>query len=221
MQLNGNLKMKTIPNSKKGFTLIELMVALAVTSILLAGIYTTYITQLKSHLTQQLLVEMQQSMRGSMQLIEREIRMAGYDPDHSAGAGIVTMQGNTFRFTMDLDGDGNVTGTNEDVRYGINISGSLGREVSGGGGLQPLAEFTDALNFVYLDRDGNITTDPLAVKSVQVTIVSRSSQVVPAMFFRQTDNQTYRNQQGQIILPARNDQFRRMAVTTDIKCRNL
>jgi type IV pilus assembly protein PilW len=229
MQLNGNLKMKTIPDSNKGFTLIELMVALAVSSILMAGIYTTYITQLKSHLTQQLLVEMQQNLRGSMQLIEREIRMAGYDPTQTAGAGITTMQATSFGFTMDLNGDGDFVDPaqtsgkdpNEDVRYGINTSGSLGREVSGGGGLQPLAEFTDALNFVYLDKDGNVTTDPLSVKSVQVTIVSRSSQVVPVMFFKQRDNQVYRNQQGTILLPAMNDNFRRMAVTTDIKCRNL
>lgn len=221
MQLNGNLKIKTIPNSNKGFTLIEMMVALAVTSILLAGIYTTYITQLKSHLTQQLLVEMQQSMRGSMQLMAGEIRMAGYDPAQAAGAGIVTMLANSFRFTMDLDGDGNVTGTNEDVRYGINTLGSLGRETGGAGGLQPLAEFTDALNFVYLDEDGNVTTDPLLVKSVQVTIVTRSSQNVPVMFFRRTDNLTYQNQQGTTILLPPNDLFRRMMVTSDIVCRNL
>ena len=229
MQLNGNLKMKTIPNSNKGFTLIEMMVALAVTSILLAGIYTAYITQLKSHLTQQLIVEMQQSMRGSMQLMEREIRMAGYDPTFSAGAGIVTMLANSFRFTVDLNGDGDFVDPaaasgkdpNEDVRYGINTLGSLGREVNGAGGLQPLAEFTDALNFVYLDKDGNVTNDPLVVKSVQVTIVSRSSQTVPVMFLRQTDNQTYRNQQGATILLPPNDQFRRMIVTSDIVCRNL
>lgn len=231
MQLNGNLKMKTIPNSNEGFTLIELMVALAITSILLAGIYTTYITQLKSHLTQQLLVEMQQSLRGSMQLMEREIRMAGYDPEQTAGAGITTMLATSFRFTMDLNGDGDLTDPtttppnkpdpNEDVRYGINTLGSLGRETGGAGGLQPLAEFTDALNFVYLDKDSNVTNDPLVVKSVQVTIVSRSSQTVPVMFFRQTDNRVYKNQQGAIVLPARNDNFRRMAVTTDIKCRNL
>jgi len=224
MQLNGNLKIQTIPNSNKGFTLIELMVALAITSILLAGIYTTYITQLKSHLTQQLLVEMQQSMRGSMQLMEREIRMAGYNPAHSTGAGIVTMQANSFRFTMDLDGDGNVTGTNEDVRYGISTSGSLGRETGGAGGLQPLAEFTDALNFVYLDGSGNVVTNPMnasTVKSVQVTMVARSSQNVPVMFFKQTDNQTYQNQQGTVLLLPQNDQFRRMMVTSDIVCRNL
>lgn len=223
MQLYGKLKMKKIPNSNKGFSLIEMMVALAVTSILLAGIYTTYMMQLKSHLTQQLVVEMQQSMRGSMQLMEREIRMAGYDPAN-AGAGIVIMQANQFRFTMDLDGDGNITGTNEDVRYSINAAGSLGRETGGAGGLQPLAEFTDALNFVYLDGSGNVVTNPLnvsTVRSVQVTIVTRSSQNVPVMFFKQTDNQTYQNQQGTVLLLPQNDQFRRMMVTSDIVCRNL
>ncbi|MDY6790178.1 MAG: prepilin-type N-terminal cleavage/methylation domain-containing protein [Thermodesulfobacteriota bacterium] len=223
MQLKGNDTMKAISNWRKGFTLIELMVALAITSILLAGIYTTYMTQLKSHLTQQLMVEMQQSLRGAMQLMEREIRMAGYDPAN-AGAGIVTMQANTFRFTMDLDGDGNVTDPDEDVRYAINAAGSLGREVNGGGGLQPLAEFIDALNFVYLDANGNVVSNPMNasnVKSVQVTMVARSSQTVPVMFFKKTDNQTYQNQQGTNILLSPNDQFRRMMITSDIVCRNL
>ena len=134
------------------------------------------------------------------------------------------MLANSFRFTMDLDGDGNVTGTNEDVRYGINTLGSLGREVGGAGGLQPLAEFTDALNFVYLDAGGGVVTNPMnadTVTSVQVTIVTRSSQNVPVMFFKQTDNQTYQNQQGTVLLLPQNDQFRRMMVTSDIICRNL
>ena len=241
-------KMKTVSNFSKGFTLIELMVALAITSILLAGIYTIYITQLKSHQTQQLIVEMQQNLRAAMLIIERDIRMAGYNPTRTAGAGILTMLGNSFEFTMDVTGgeddgidndndtnvdeadetafsDGDVADANEQIRYalGTNASGFpfLGRELDGAGGLQPVAESIDALNFVYLDSAGNVTTDPLQVKSVQVTIVGRSSNVVPAMFFQQTDTQTYRNQQGQIVLPIQNDNFRRIIVTSDIKCRNL
>ena len=251
-RLRGNYNMKTISNFSKGFTLIELMIALVITSILLAGIYTTYITQLKSHLTQQLIVEMQQNLRATMLIIERDIRMVGYDPTLNAGAGILTMLGNSFGFTMDVTGgendgidndndggtdgfdpendedrfsDGDVNDSNEQIRYGLDTDADgfqfLGRELGGVGGLQPVAEFIDALNFVYLDSAGVVTNDPLAVKSVQVTIVGRSSNVVPAMFFRQTDNQAYINQQGQIVLPTQNDQFRRMIVTSDIKCRNL
>jgi len=240
--------MKKISNSSKGFTLIELMVALAITSILLAGIYTTYITQLKSHLTQQLIVEMQQNLRGAMLIIERDIRMAGYDPTRNAGSRILTMLGNSFEFTMDVTGgetdgvdndndtvvdeadedrfsDGDTNDANEQIQYALGTDADgfqyLGRQLGGAGGLQPVAEFIDALNFVYLDNAGNVTNDTLAAKSVQVTIVGRSSGVVPVMFFRQTDNRAYMNQQGQVVLPAQNDNFRRMIVTTDIRFRNL
>lgn len=216
--------MKTISNYSKGFTLIEIMVALAVTSILLAGIYATYITQLKSHLTQQHIVEMQQNLRGAMQIMEREIRMARYDPTQNAGAGIVQMLPGSFQFTMDLDGNGALGGSNEDVRYAINTSGtsnSLGRDT--GGGLQPIADYIDALNFIYLDKNGNRVTNQLnaaAVRSVQVSIVVRSSRVVPVLSYKQTDTLTYTNQRGDVILAARNDNFRRMITTSDIKFRN-
>lgn len=205
--------------SEAGFSLLELMVSLGIAGILMAGIFAAYYTQLRAHMTQQLTVEMQQNLRASMQIMAREIRMAGYNPTTTAGAGITTMLANSFQFTSDLDGNGDTAGTDENVRYGINANGDLGRDT--GGGLQPVAEFIDALNYVYLDEDGNITTNPSDVRSVQVTIVGRSSRVIPAIFNRQTDTQNYMNQRGQVILPAPNDRFRRMVISSDIKCRNL
>ena len=210
--------MKHRVGSCEGFTLIELMVAMVVASILLVGIYAAYVTQLRSHLTQQMTIEMQQNLRVAMQIMASDIRMAGYDPTRDADAGVVIMLANNFRFTADLDEDSAIVGA-EDVRYAINSNGSLGRDI--GGGLQPVAENIDALNFVFLDEDRNVTGDPDAVRSVQVTIVGRSSKTMPAMFNRQTDNQVYRNQQGQVILPSPNDTFRRMILTSEIKCRNL
>ena len=221
--------MKAILNSKKGFTLIELMVALAATSILAACIWATYITQLKSHITQQQIVEMQQNLRAAMQLIEREVRMAGYDPRRTAGAEITTMLGNTISFNMDLTQNGDVSDPNEHICYALTTDGA-GNQFLGRDGnvvnpltpnLQPLAENIDALNFVYLDNTATPTTDPLRVRSVQVTIVARSGRVVPVLFNRHTDSRIYRNQQNQIILPAQNDNFRRMIITSEIKCRNL
>ena len=43
--------MKSINSSQKGFSLIELMVTMAIASILMAGIYTFYHQQLKTHIT--------------------------------------------------------------------------------------------------------------------------------------------------------------------------
>jgi hypothetical protein len=119
--------------------------------------------------------------------------------------------------------DGDTDDANEQIIYSLIINGAgdqlLARDT--GSGPQPVADFIEALNFVYLDNAGNPTTQPPQIKSVQVTIVARSGRQVPVLFFKQTDSLTYFNQQGQIILPAQNDNFRRIAVTADIKCRNL
>jgi type IV pilus assembly protein PilW len=216
--------MKSATKYSKGFTLIELMVALALTSIIMAGIMAAYISQLKSHVTQQTIVEMQQNLRSAMQHMEKEIRMAGYDdPNKTSVASITTVLANTFGFTMDLNDDGDVSDPNETVLYTLaaNTSGIQCLMRNTGGGNQPIAENIEALNFVYLDRFRVPTNVAIDVRSVQITIVAKSSRVNPVLFNRQIDNQVYRNQQGAIVLPAMNDTFRRMAVMTDIKCRNL
>ena len=216
--------MKSATKYSKGFTLIEIMVALALTSIIMAGIMAAYISQLKSHVTQQTIVEMQQNLRSAMQHMEKEIRMAGYDdPNKTSVASITTVLANTFGFTMDLNDDGDVSDPNETVLYTLaaNTSGTQCLMRNTGGGNQPIAENIEALNFVYLDRFRSPTTVAMDIRSVQITIVAKSSRVNPGFFNIQTDNQVYRNQQGAIVLPAMNDTFRRMAITTDIKCRNL
>jgi type IV pilus assembly protein PilW len=216
--------MKSATKYSKGFTLIELMVALALTSIIMAGIMAAYISQLKSHITQQTIVEMQQNLRSAMQHMEKEIRMAGYDdPNKTPVAGLTTVLANTFGFTMDLNDDGDVSDSNEAVTYTLaaNAGGTQCLMRNTGGGNNPIAENIEALNFVYLDSFRVPTNVAMNVRSVQITIVAKSSRVNPVLFNIQTDNQVYRNQQGAVVLPAMNDTFRRMAVTTDIKCRNL
>jgi type IV pilus assembly protein PilW len=216
--------MKSITKNSKGFTLIELVVAMALTAMVTAGIMAAYTSQLKSHVTQQQIVEMQQNLRTAMQHMEREIRMAGYDDSsRTSVAGVTTALANTFAFTMDLNEDGDVTDANERITYTLaaNTAGTLCLMRNTGGGNVPVAENIDVLNFVYLDRLRVPTNVAMDIRSVQVTIIARSSRVNPGFFRRQTDNQIYRNQQGAIVLPAMNDQFRRMAMTSDIKCRNL
>jgi len=216
--------MKSTTKYSKVFTLIEILVALALTSIVMTGIMAAYVSQLKTHITQQTIVEMQQNLRSAMQHMEKEIRMAGYDdPNKTSVAGLTTVLANTFGFTMDLNDDGDVTDPNETVRYTIaaNTSGIQCLMRNTGGGNIPVAENIEVLNFVYLDRFRVPTNVEMDVRSVQITIVAKSSRVNPGFFNIQTDNQGYRNQQGAVVLPAMNDTFRRMAVTTDIKCRNL
>ncbi len=229
--------MISINTSQKGFSLIELMVAMAIASILMAGIYTFYHNQLKTHITQQEMVDMQQDARAAMYMMTREIRMAGYDPQNT-GATIRTANVAQMAFDSDSDGtaDGSINANSERFYYALSndanddgLADGTPCNLERGGwdnslnpeDLNPVALNIDALNFVYLDNDG-ITASSLAdIRSVQITLVARSGDVVPVLMRKHTDNTIYTNQQGTVILPAQNDNFRRIRLTATVKVRNL
>jgi type IV pilus assembly protein PilW len=163
----------------RGFTLIELMVGMAVTSILLAGIYTTYNIQTRSYKTQTMMVSVQQNLRGALIVMEEEIRMAGYDsgvPNTGLfGLTNITIDGNgngTITFTGDFgigNADNGILENNETFSYSIYDSGTtqavgnldLGRAL-GGGGRQLLAEGIEAMGFAFAydnDADQQLDTD--------------------------------------------------------------
>lgn len=208
--------------NNKGFSLIELAIAMAISTIVMAAVYSAYRNQLGTYVTQQTIVDMQQNARAGMFLMEREVRLAGYDPTLKAGAGIEAGSNrNTITFTMDLNQDGDVADAGEQIEYAIN-GDDLGRnDVNSGGGIQTAAINIDALDFVYLDEDGNTTSDASQARSVQISLVARAGDDVPVLGPKHTDKNTYRNQQGDIILNAQNDNFRRFLLTSDVKCRNL
>jgi prepilin-type N-terminal cleavage/methylation domain-containing protein len=62
----------------KGVTLIELLIALVISSILIAAIYRIFISQQRSYVVQEQVVDMQQNMRVSIGRMISEIRMAGF-----------------------------------------------------------------------------------------------------------------------------------------------
>jgi prepilin-type N-terminal cleavage/methylation domain-containing protein len=62
----------------KGVTLIELLIAMLISAILVAGIYRTFIHQQKTYATQEQVADMQQNVRVAINRMMREIRMAGF-----------------------------------------------------------------------------------------------------------------------------------------------
>lgn len=62
-----------------GFTLLELMIAMVIASIVAAAIMMSFDSQQKTQVNQQLVVEMQQEARAALYLMQQDIRMAGYD----------------------------------------------------------------------------------------------------------------------------------------------
>jgi prepilin-type N-terminal cleavage/methylation domain-containing protein len=72
--------MKTHMQRNAGFSLTELLVTLAIVSIFSAALYGVYVGQFKAHATQNATVDIQQDLRNSLYVLQRSIRMAGYDP---------------------------------------------------------------------------------------------------------------------------------------------
>ncbi|HCY88581.1 MAG TPA: hypothetical protein DHV36_25825, partial [Desulfobacteraceae bacterium] len=99
----------------QGFTLIELMVTLAVASIFLLAVIQLFISTNQVNTIQEQLAGTQQNIRVSMELISRDIRMAGLDPTGGAGnAGFYDdgdderdTDSNSIAIRYDLNGDGN------------------------------------------------------------------------------------------------------------------
>jgi type IV pilus assembly protein PilW len=219
-----------------GVTLTELLIALALTGIVSGAIYNIFISQGRAYTIQSEVAEMQQNLRAGIFMMEREIRMVGYDPTRAADAEILTAAPGLLEFTADLNGDGDTDDPNEYMiytRYDTDADGTsdaLGRDdVNSGAGTQLLAENIDQLNYVYLDGSRNalndMTTpvDPAVlqdIRSIQVTMVARSG-VIDSDY---TNNETYQNQNpggSEVIYTAAGDNFRRRLLSTEIKCRNL
>lgn len=208
--------------SDKGFTLVELLVGMAITGIMLAGLYSVYTGQQKAHLAQVQVIDMQQNLRAALLIMTREIRMAGYDPYVMYGAGMTAIgngsSGNPMSFTLVADTDGvnndllaetaaseplltDETGELKTVAFELfDADGDgdtdLGRSQDGGG-LQPIAENIASLLFTYMDRNGNVTIDPTRVVSVGISITATND------------------------IAATDYQAQARSLTTTVKCRNL
>ena len=63
---------------EQGFTLVELLVYVALVGVVMGAIYTVFKRQQDSYLTQERLVILQQNLRGAMYLVASDLQMAGY-----------------------------------------------------------------------------------------------------------------------------------------------
>jgi type IV pilus assembly protein PilW len=65
----------------RGLTLLELLVALVIFALAIAGIYRIFVFQSRAYTVQDQVVEVQQGTRSAMEILLRDLRMAGYDND--------------------------------------------------------------------------------------------------------------------------------------------
>ena len=234
-----NLNPKRIPPrlSDRGFTMVELLIALVVSLLALGAIYSTFLNQQKSYYIQDETAAMHQNIRAAMFYMEREIRMAGCDPLGSANARVITADMNQIRLTEDVRGvasgsnpNGNTNDPNEDITYRLNGTDLVKENIALGGGAQMVAQNIDAIDFVYLDGNsppnvlndysgtGSVSAANLKqIRSVEVPSVARTQRPLLAS----QNSRSYVNQRGREILPPQNDHVSRRRLTAVIHCRNL
>ena len=131
---------KAPPRGRSGFTLVELMISIAIAGVVVVGLYSLFIIQTRQFLYQDLQMEMHQNQRFAMDILTRSVRMAGF--------------GTSGRVTGYLGSDGNV---NNDLPVMTAYDGW-----SGGGG-------TDALTVVYGEPSLAMGTEVTALKTCGTT----------------------------------------------------
>ena len=191
-------------NQPKGFTLIELMIAMAVGLVLLAAVYSVFILQNKELNKQEQIAMMQDNARMAMDMMTKDIMMAGYAGYNSTiilsrcvgtttatnapCVGITVANANTISFAMDVNddwksgsADGDRDDANENITYDLYTSGSvqvLGRKSSTSASRQPVVENVSALAFSYLPATGTTTTNNLAnIRRIQISITTRTANI--------------------------------------------
>lgn len=81
------LTMMAIEKKDAGVTLIELMIVLVIAAFLVAGVYSLFITQHRSYAVQDQVAGVQQDARAALDIMARDIRMAGFVTGAGSGTG--------------------------------------------------------------------------------------------------------------------------------------
>ena len=100
------MSMKMTLKKNNGITLIELLIGLAIFSLAVGGLYRTFTSQQKVFVVQDQVVDIQQNLRGAINRMAKDIRMAGCGnismllPPSGSG---VTVNGTTYSTVVNPD----------------------------------------------------------------------------------------------------------------------
>jgi prepilin-type N-terminal cleavage/methylation domain-containing protein len=184
-----------------GFTLVEVMMCVAIISIVFGTIYRSFDIFSRSYTTENVKAGVQQKTRIGIDLMTRDIRLAGLDPLGSANAGFIADGTNTssIQFSADHNYDGDLDDPFENITYALN--GNILEQTSDLGSGSVAATLLDNvtdLTFTYLDATDTTLAAPIQVDEIRTVLISLTLQ-----------------------RPAGRDEPVSRTYTTRIRCRNL
>ncbi len=120
-------KMMAQITKHQGFTLIELMISMAIGLIITAGAISMFTSSLKSSYDFVALTKLDQDLQGVMDLIAKEVRRAGYDSNINIGSdtefGISNAStSNCLLYTYDDNTSGTIGQLDTNENYGIRLN---------------------------------------------------------------------------------------------------
>lgn len=197
-----------MPENNKGFTLIEIMIALAAALVASIIFFAYFSSTSKVFTTQNVAAEVQQTLRAAVHFMSWDIRMAGFSPS-GGDFGIETANPEHIILTYDKEDSPNVyDGTVEEddaerIEYSLN-GGELQQFIPG---TTPqtngMVDNVSDLTFSYLDEDNTaISAGTLATKAGRDSIRTVHIQLT-------------------VQQPAGRDKPVERTIETSIACRNL
>jgi len=148
---------------KKGFTLVEMLVAMTITLWILAATLGQFFLQRRQLNMQEVQVVLDRNTRLSLMSIGQEIREIGFDPHRTHAFGITAGDLLSLSYLTDRDGDGVVdpadNGNIQVVGTDLLLNGSN------------ILSDVSHLHFTYYDKAGNI-----------INVLPVNEQVSPGFF---------------------------------------
>ena len=174
---------KKLFRNKRGFTLVELMVAIAISSIVFGAIYAVFASVNRTCTNNEVTADVMQHMRTSIDFMEQDIRMAGLDPFDSSGAGIELWDTDKLRFTADRNRDGTINTADlsdgiqemdlERITYEWDSANRRLRQCLSEGTTDDwdtVAENVTAFQFDYFKADGGVAAALSEIRTVQISM---------------------------------------------------
>lgn len=151
---------------QRGFTLTELLVAIAVIGLLLAGALGIQQTSSYVYLFGSSRVETLENARAALVRMAADIKAASLVSSNPLSASDLQFSG--------LDAAGNAV----TIRY--QLVGTDLKRTEGGNPVETLIGGVEALTFSYLNSTDTATTTASSVRRIDITLRARTEQTVPA-----------------------------------------
>jgi prepilin-type N-terminal cleavage/methylation domain-containing protein len=157
----------------KGFTIIEVLMVMAILSIAFGTIYKSFAQLNRSYTTENVKAGVQQGARIAVEFMVQDIRLVGLDPlgtaNSGVAAGVPLPTSNWVEFTSDNNYDGEIVDTDAFEKIKYELVGNQLRQTNHLGQETMLDNVTN-LSFTFLDADDQTTTTNSEIRSVVVSL---------------------------------------------------